>query len=269
VAAVVVAQAALTAACALAQPPKPRVAVSPYLVRVTQHAAMDVGEGVLEAEGVSSASEPRPAIGASHEARARAVDGLRAAVPELRWGDDGRLRDLPRDRLNRLDECARRSAIVAEWYAADGRVHAIAAVRLFDGESPLLRVALGVGPPVESDAPAEPLPAVILRVAGERVEPCLLPAIHGPDGAALFADAPACVARATRLVDYAPSEEEALTRLEQGQRAVVVDADKLPGSATGLRVSSVALDALHRASLRPMFEDVDRILIVTQPPPEG
>ena len=146
----------------LGQPPQVAVQISPYLLRLTHRAVVDLGAGVIEAERVD-ASQSATRIQAAREARQDALDNLREALPLLPTDGCSRVADWDPGRLEVVLEAALEAPIVAEWDDAEGRVHAVARLELWEGPDSLLALLLDLAGQPETEPTEAPLPALIVN----------------------------------------------------------------------------------------------------------
>ena len=248
------------------QPAPPEAQVSGLLVVVAPSVVADYGAGVIEARGTSDLVEARPAINAARHARQAAIGRLRSALPYLHLCDGRRVSDLPPGRLQAVLAQAARARIVAEWDLDDGRIEAVASVRLY-GDGSLLALALGVDAVAPPEPAQAPLPALVVRLTAERavLRPSLVPAASGPDGAPILTDPEEAVRRGGRPVTYAESVDDALASMSDGQSAVVVDGSVAGDDGHDVRLTAQALEALERAHLTPSYSCIDRVVLVSPP----
>ncbi len=248
-------------AIALADRPLPEVQVSDQLLRLNDACVIDLGVGVVEATGLSTLVEPSPSIRAAAEARTRAIEALRAAIPPLPVSDDRTYADLAGERLGSIVESAGSAPVVAEWRLEDGRIAAVARSPLFEGEGALLPAALGVTAEDEAgDAPPLPALVVVLRESALKLAP--LPALRDAQAAELFADPEAALARGERPVRYAADRESALRMLADGQDALVVDGTVAEGDEADITLGPESLTAIGRAHLKPDYASFGSVIVV-------
>lgn len=251
----------------LGQPPQVAVQISPYLLRLTHRAVVDLGAGVIEAEGVSTRVEAPPAVQAAREARQDALDNLREALPLLPTDSRSRVADWDPGRLEVVLEAALEAPIVAEWDDAEGRVHAVARLELWEGPDSLLALLLDLAGQPETEPTEAPLPALIVELRGaEPIGFALLPRLllSGQDEPALTEHWRA-LARGMPPTAYAPGMAKALAMLKEGQPSVVLYGRPDPENGIDVLLDGDSLERLEAAHLPLSFEAIDRVILTLGP----
>jgi hypothetical protein len=246
----------------LAAADPPAVEVSDLLVPLGPTSVWDLGVGIVEAAGTATRSEPDPAVRSSAEARGRAIAELRGAVLALPLHGGMTVGQLPLEAREALDRGLARAPIVGEWRDDQGRVTAVARMRLVGGAGSVLPLLFCPDAPAPV-APDRPLPALVVCLEPTDVlRPALLPRVSLPDRADAFADTSGALKRGAVPYRYFRSRAEAFSALADGQEAYEVAGRSDGDQHLDLALPAAALEQLARGHLAPRFADLGCVLVV-------